>query len=221
MESSTEPVVTAVSGGHIGSLPASNKVIRDIVEARNRARADGEGSGCCDGGRCHSPLPSIQTIGDAMELAFIPERQPSKPDADNPKDIVGTNKLPLHLWPTTATAMGCIALLNGALKYGRSNWREVGVRASIYVDACQRHLAAWFEGNEHDEEGVPHLSAALACLAILVDCQAAGKLRDDRQYPGGHAEFLESLTPHVAMLRERHADKSPKHYTIKDAEAQG
>lgn len=133
-------------------------------------------------------------------------------EADNPKDVVGSDKLPLHLWPTTATAMGCIALLNGALKYGRSNWRAVGVRASIYVDACQRHLAAWFEGEEADEEGVPHLSAALACLAILVDCQAAGKLKDDRQFPGGHRELIDSLTPHVKRLKELHCGRSPKHY---------
>jgi len=136
--------------------------------------------------------------------------------SENPKDTVGGSKLPLHLWPTTATAMGSIALLNGALKYGRGNWREVGIRASIYVDACQRHLAAWFEGAECDEEGVPHLSSALACLAILVDAEAAGKLRDDRNYPGGYRETVEALTPIVAQLRARHADKSPHHYTIDD-----
>lgn len=146
-----------------------------------------------------TPMPGAFIIDDAR---------------DNPKDLVGTNKLPLHLWPTTASAMGCIALLNGALKYGRSNWRAVGVRASVYVDACQRHLAAWFEGEEADEEGVPHLSAALACLAIIVDCQAAGKLKDDRQFPGGHRKLIDSLTPHVKRLRELHSDKSPKHWTI-------
>lgn len=137
---------------------------------------------------------------------------------ENPKDIVGSTKLPLHLWPTTASAMGCVALLNGALKYGRSNWREIGVRASIYVDACQRHLSAWFEGEDSDEEGVPHLASALACIAILVDCDASGKLIDDRQYPGGHRRLIDRLTPLVSALQERHAEKSPKHYTIGDAE---
>jgi hypothetical protein len=141
---------------------------------------------------------------------------PESPAQENPKDIVGSSKLPLHLWPTTASAMGSVALLNGALKYGRSNWRQIGVRASIYVDACQRHLAAWFEGEQQDEEGVPHLGAALACLAILVDCDAAGKLIDDRQFPGGHRELMESLTPIVARLQELHAGKSPKHYDIGD-----
>lgn len=135
---------------------------------------------------------------------------------NNPKDLVGLTKLPLHLWPMTATAMGSIALLNGALKYGRANWRSVGVRASVYVDACQRHLSAWFEGHEADEEGVPHLASALACLAILVDAQAAETLRDDRQFEGGYRQLVASLVPHVSRLRELHSDKSPHHWTIAD-----
>lgn len=134
----------------------------------------------------------------------------------NPKDIVGSGKLPLHLWPVTATAMGSIALLNGALKYGRTNWRVAGVRASIYVDALSRHVAKWFEGEEVDEEGVPHLSSALTCLAILVDARAAGKLNDDRMVAGGFKELLAELTPCVAALKDLHMDKAPKHYTIAD-----
>jgi hypothetical protein len=34
----------------------------------------------------------------------------------NPKDAIGCDKLPVHLWPETATLMGCVALANGALK---------------------------------------------------------------------------------------------------------
>ena len=91
----------------------------------------------------------------------------------NPKDKIATNKIPMHLWPATATAMGSLALLYGARLYGRSNWREAGVRASVYVSACQRHLAAWFENEDNDpESNLPHLGHALACLAILVDAQA-------------------------------------------------
>ena len=112
--------------------------------------------------------------------------------------------------------MGAIALLNGALKYGRANWRVIGVRASIYFDACQRHLAAWFEGEDEDEEGVPHLASALACIAIIVDAAAAGKLNDDRQVPGGHRAMLDALAPQIARLKELHGEKSPKHYTIED-----
>lgn len=148
----------------------------------------------------------------------VQEADPCVPEdkQSNPKDLVGSSKLPLHLWPTTATAMGSLGLLEGLLKYGRSNWRESGVRASIYVDACKRHLDAWFEGEEAaPDSGVPHLANALACLAIVVDAQAAGKLVDDRQYNGaGYRALVESLTPHVERLKALHADKDPTHYTI-------
>lgn len=137
----------------------------------------------------------------------------------NPKDAIGSSKLPLHLWPATATAMGSIGLLNGALKYGRSNWRAAGVKASIYVDAAQRHLAAWFEGEEVDpDDGAPHLAAALACIAIIVDAKAAGKLNDDRQFPGGYRQLVDELTPHVERLKAHHAAQDPKHWTIADAD---
>jgi hypothetical protein len=135
----------------------------------------------------------------------------------NPKDLIGCTKLPLHLWPTTASAMGAIALLNGALKYGRANWRVIGVRASIYFDAAQRHLTAWWEGEEEDEEGVPHLASALACLAIIVDAAAAEKLTDDRQVAGGHRKMLDELSAHVERLKNLHDGKAPKHYTIADS----
>lgn len=135
----------------------------------------------------------------------------------NPKDVIGSDKLPLHLWPASATATGCLGLLDGALKYGRSNWRVAGVRYSIYVDALKRHVDALFEGEDTDpDSGLPHEAHALACLAIIVDAKAAGKLTDDRMYPGGHRALVEELTPHVARLREKHFDKDPKHYTIED-----
>jgi hypothetical protein len=136
----------------------------------------------------------------------------------NPKDAIGSDKLPLHLWPETATLTGSLAFLEGALKYGRNNWRDAGVRATIYIDAVKRHINAWAEGEDvAPDSEIPHLGHALACLAILVDAEAAGKLIDDRQYPGGYLELVEELTPHVARLKEKYADKSPRHWTIEDA----
>lgn len=136
----------------------------------------------------------------------------------NPKDAIGSQKLPLHLWPTTATAMGCLGLMDGALKYGRANWRSAGVRASIYFDAANRHLAAWFEGESADpDSGLPHLAHALACLAIIVDAEAAGLLVDDRQIPGGHRRLMDALTRHVPRLQAVHAERDPRHFTIADA----
>lgn len=156
------------------------------------------------------------------EKVSEPAREPSigspSTKLTNPKDIIGSDKLPMHLWPETATALGCLALLDGALKYGRTNWRVAGVRTSIYIDAVKRHIAKWSEGEDDDpDSGLPHLSHALACLAILVDAGAAGKLNDDRVVQGGYVELVGALTPHVARLKALHAGKTPRHYTIADS----
>ena len=133
----------------------------------------------------------------------------------NPKDMIATNKVPFHLWPETASAYGAMGFLDGALKYGRSNWRHAGVKASIYYDAARRHLNAWFEGEDNDpQSGVPHLGHALACIAILVDAVEAKKLNDDRMHPGGYTGLPQRFESLVADLRARHADKNPQHFTI-------
>jgi hypothetical protein len=137
----------------------------------------------------------------------------------NPKDVIAAGKLPLHLWPQTATIFGTLGLLDGALKYGRSNWRAAGVKATVYVDALNRHMTAWLEGEDVDpDSGMPHLGHGLACLAILVDAQAHDKLIDDRQYAEspGYRKLVEQFTPAVADLKAQHEDKDPKHYTIGD-----
>jgi len=135
----------------------------------------------------------------------------------NPKDIIGSNKLPFHLCPTTFTAGVSMAFLEGCLKYGRSNFRAVGVRASIYYDAALRHLIAWFEGEDIDpDSGLNHLYKAGACLAVIADAMEAGKLNDDRMIKGGYSKLIDKFTPMIKELKEKHKDKNPKHYTIKD-----
>lgn len=137
----------------------------------------------------------------------------------NPKDLIGSDKIPMHLFPQTATVYGAMALLEGAAKYGRANWRKIGVRASIYYDACMRHLTKWFEGQEIDEDsGLPHLAHALACIAIIIDAKEANKLKDDRMVEGGYIELLKKFTPTVKVVKEKYKDKNPKHYTIADNE---
>jgi len=136
----------------------------------------------------------------------------------NPKDSIGSDKMPLHLWPNTATILGTLGLLDGAAKYGRSNWRAAGVRASIYYDALRRHMDAWFEGEDYAaDSGVHHLGHALACLAILADAMSCGKLVDDRMLPGDFRAFLDRYTPDVRRIKALHAEKHPHHYTIADS----
>jgi hypothetical protein len=141
------------------------------------------------------------------------------PKAVNPKDGIGNTKLPLHLWPTSATAHGSLALPDGMPKYGRMNWRGAEVRASVYVSATLRHVAEWMEGQDADDKsGLHPLAHALACLAIIVDAEAAGRLVDDRNFPGSYAELAELLTPHVARLQALYSDvQATHHWTIQDA----
>lgn len=145
------------------------------------------------------------------------EKKDNQLKETNPKDAIGCNKIPFHLFPETATIYGTLGLLDGALKYGRGNWREAGVKISIYYDACRRHMDAYFEGEDIDpDSGLPHLAHAMACIAILIDAFAANKLVDDRAYKGGYRKLINEMTPHVARLKELHKNKNPKHWTIKD-----
>jgi hypothetical protein len=137
----------------------------------------------------------------------------------NPKDAVGATKLPLDLVPATAIAMASLAHLDGALKYGAWNWRDAGVRSSIYVAAAIRHIQKWNNGEECDaDSGVHHLGHALACINILIDSLAVGNLTDDRPPKVDITTFMNMLTHDVKRLTELHADKNPYHFSIKDSQ---
>jgi hypothetical protein len=109
-------------------------------------------------------------------------------------------------------------MLEGASKYGRTNWREGGVKWTVYYDAAMRHLQAAFEGEEADpDSGLPHLAHAMACLVILIDAEMTGHLVDDRQYGGAnYRAYVEKLVPFVGEIREKYADRDPHHFTIQD-----
>lgn len=163
-------------------------------------------------------MPSRKSEDRAVDFrtAYTPK---SDVKDTNPKDSIGCDKMPLHLWPTSATVLGTLGLLDGASKYGRANWRVAGVRASIYYDALFRHMSAWFEGEDYAaDSGVHHLGHALACLAIITDAMACGKLVDDRMFPGEFRAFLDKHTPEVKRVKALHSEKHPHHYTIADAD---
>ena len=139
----------------------------------------------------------------------------------NPKDIVATTKLPLHLIPMITQAYLAIGHFNGLAKYGRDNWRASGVLASIYVSAALRHINSWNEGEELDpDDKVPHLMGAITSLSILIDAQHAGVLNDDRKYRGAGipAQVRGLAEAHIARLAKLHANRRPKHYNIQDIE---
>lgn len=106
-------------------------------------------------------------------------------------------------------------MLEGTAKYGRHNYRAIGVRGSVYYDATMRHLFSWWEGEDIDpDSGLSHVTKAICSLVVLRDAMMQGKFTDDR--PPVSAPFYERLNEHAAAVLNRHADKSPKHYTIAD-----
>lgn len=113
----------------------------------------------------------------------------------NPKDLIGTKKPPLNLFPPAALIHGSLAMGNGAVKYGPYNWRKNNVIASIYVAAAMRHIASWYDGEQNAaDSGVHHLGHAIASLAILLDAEATNNLVDDRPVPGAAATLIDALT---------------------------
>jgi hypothetical protein len=137
----------------------------------------------------------------------------------NPKDAIGSTKLPMHLIPGTAKAALATAFLEGALKYGKYNWRVAGVRASIYADAMERHLEMCKNGEDEDPHTkVPHLASVMACAAILIDAGICGKLTDDRPPRAPVSGYIDILSEHVRYLQDLYEGETPHQYTIEDSD---
>lgn len=135
----------------------------------------------------------------------------------NPKDAIGISKAPMSTVPAAVLAEVGVAMLEGACKYGRSNFRIAGVRASVYYDATMRHLMSWWEGEDTDpDSGMSHVTKAITSLVVLRDAMIQDMCTDDR--PPRSAEFYARLNTLAAGVLARHADKSPRHYTIADSE---
>lgn len=133
----------------------------------------------------------------------------------NPKDTIGIRKAPMSTVSAPVMAEIGVAMLEGAAKYGRHNYRVVGVRASVYYDATMRHLFSWWEGEDTDpDSGLSHVTKALASLVVLRDAMLNGKCEDDR--PPRSAAFYPALNAKAAEILDKHADKTPKHYTEAD-----
>lgn len=139
------------------------------------------------------------------------------PKASNPKEAFGSTKAPVGLVPDTAIIEESMAFLEGALKYGRFNWRIAGVKASTYHDAIERHTKKWWNGQDRDPlTRVRELASIRACCGILIDAEILGMLNDDRPPRAPVGELLDSVVGHVAHLKELFAEHSPRQYTWED-----
>jgi len=121
---------------------------------------------------------------------------PAADNPDNPKDKFGKVKPCVSLIPPVAILAEALVAALGAHKYGPFNWREKPVNARTYADAAMRHLQAWLDGDELDDESrVSHLAHVRSCMAILIDAQSTGNMIDDRfKTSHGVRDFIAAAT---------------------------
>lgn len=137
----------------------------------------------------------------------------------NPKDAIGSMKLPLHLVSGTVKAYDALAHFLGNVKYGAWNYRAAGSRASVYMAALNRHMDRWWDAGEECDpiDETPHLANAKACLNILIEGIENGNLVDDRPPSNKNLPTLyERFERIMRRIAERYKDKRPRHYTIAD-----
>lgn len=131
------------------------------------------------------------------------------PKETNPKQAIGARKVPFSTMSAPVVAEIGVAMLEGACKYGRHNWRVAGARSSTYYDAAKRHLESWWEGEDIDEEsGLPHLVKLLSCMMVLRDAQICGVDNDDRP-PRMPAGWMESLNLKTGEILDKYPEQVP------------
>lgn len=133
----------------------------------------------------------------------------------NPKDSVGIKKVPFSVIPQGVVAELGLAMLEGARKYGRHNYRNAGVRASVYFDATERHLADWWEGTDIDpDSGLSHITKAIASLTVLRDSMIKGNWVDDRP-PRMDEGWLQEYNKKAADIIEKYPNAATPFTEIK------
>jgi hypothetical protein len=116
---------------------------------------------------------------DLSMHGWLPKPQHVKDS--NPKDAVGSTKPPVSNVPLSVISEVGMALAEGSYKYGSSNWRVIGVRASVYWDATFRHIKAWWEGEDLDPDSqLSHITKAISALVVLRDAMIQDNWNDDR-----------------------------------------
>lgn len=148
----------------------------------------------------NSTIPIITTT------TTVPPFPATEVKDSNPKDAVGIKKIAFSTVPSTVIAEVAVGMTEGARKYGRHNYRAVGVRYSVYYDATLRHLMKWWEGEDIDpDSGLSHVTKAITSLVVLRDAMINGMVTDDRppRIPEG---FWEDVQKQVDVVFRKYPD---------------
>lgn len=139
----------------------------------------------------------------------------------NPKDLIGVTKVPVHLVSPIAIVQESLANFLGATKYGTANWRCKDTHASVYYAAALRHLFLWWCGEDMDSDGTPHLANARCCLAIIMEGEAIGNMKDDRPPAVNLKKIMKDAEALMPAITAMYGHMNPKHFTIADKVSYG
>lgn len=125
---------------------------------------------------CPGPAPVTHTI---TKDQMPPQGHAVKYDED---------KLPLHLIDPLWLESTAQVLQFGARKYSAWNWAKGTFAYSRLYGALQRHLQAWWAGEDNDPETqLPHLWHANCCMMFLTRYAHDALGSDDRPYTQSQA----------------------------------
>ncbi|KKN21677.1 hypothetical protein LCGC14_0923050 [marine sediment metagenome] len=136
----------------------------------------------------------------------------------NPKDIIGMRKAPMSTLSCPVLFEMGLGMLEGARKYGRHNYRAMGVSATVYYDAAMGHLMDWFEGEDIDpDSGLSHVTKAMTALVVLRDSMLYGNWVDDRPLRNPNKLYKKHFNPKAEAIIEKYPDaEEPYLETRKD-----
>ena len=142
-------------GKYFDTLEETESVYKNIIDLVNEL--NGELGGVVDE---HRDILYIGEDGKVKRIKETNKDQSAKADK---------GKLELSLVNPQLVKAVAEVRMYGTEKYGDSeNWRKVEPKR--YVDALYRHLLAYIEGNEVDEEsGLSHLSHMACNISFLLD----------------------------------------------------
>jgi len=152
----------------------------------------------------------------------LPRYEPLKKKLTNPKDVVGIRKWRQFCTvPFTVIWHIGVAMLEGACKYGRHNYRDAGVCASVYIDAAMGHITQWWEGEDIDaDSGLCHIDKALASLCVLRDGMLQNNYNDDRPLKSNLDEIRSYLQRVVEEIQDRYPEKAEPFTELKHGKSE-
>lgn len=146
-----------------------------------------------------------------IKTEHVPDGQEPRPN----HKLHNPAKVDLSIVPLIAIAHEAVALMVGAKKHGRNNYRESLVDADLYLAAALRHISLWQAGQDLDPEGFHHLGAARACLGMLLDAWENGNMVDNR-VRNAYPDVLEELNEWVREDNEQYEITQTGDQALKD-----